>query len=85
MSTSNTSPVDQNVFDPQVAAELREKRKQKVASSLAKRHRTEKAFRFFGFSSVIVGLAFVALLFGSIMYKGMPAFLAGKYDCSGLL
>ena len=74
MSTSNTSPVDQNVFDPQVAAELREKRKQKVASSLAKRHRTEKAFRFFGFSSVIVGLAFVALLFGSIMYKGMPAF-----------
>jgi phosphate transport system permease protein len=74
MSTSNTSQVDQNVFDPQVAAELREKRKQKVASSLAKRHRTEKAFRFFGFSSVIVGLAFVALLFGSIMYKGMPAF-----------
>ncbi|AXY56359.1 phosphate ABC transporter permease PstA [Acinetobacter chinensis] len=74
MSTSNTSPADQNVFDPQVAAELREKRKQKVASSLAKRHRTEKAFRFFGFSSVIVGLAFVALLFGSIMYKGMPAF-----------
>ena len=72
MSTSNTTPMDQ--FDAQVAAELREKRKNKIASSLAKRHRTEKAFRFFGFSSVIAGLCFVALLFGSILYKGLPAF-----------
>ncbi|MEG0488374.1 MAG: phosphate ABC transporter permease PstA [Acinetobacter sp.] len=74
MSTSNTSPVDQNVFDPQVAAELREKRKAKIASTLSKRHRREKTFRIFGFTSVIVGLAFVAILFGSILYKGLPAF-----------
>ena len=74
MSTSNTSPVDQNVFDPQVAAELREKRKAKIASSLSKRHRKEKTFRFVGFSAVIMGLAFVAILFGSILYKGLPAF-----------
>lgn len=74
MSRSNTSPVDQNVFDPRIAAELREKRKARIASTLAKRHRKEKTFRFFGFTSVIVGLAFVALLFGSILYKGLPAF-----------
>ena len=73
MSTSNTSSVDQ-VFDPRVAAEQREKRKAKIASSLAKRHRTEKIFRIVGLSSVIIGLAFVAILFTSIMYKGMPAF-----------
>ena len=68
MSTSKTSPVGQNVFDPQVAAELREKRKAKIASTLSKRHRKEKAFRIAGFSSVIIGLAFVAILFGSILY-----------------
>ncbi|SPL71437.1 phosphate ABC transporter permease PstA [Acinetobacter stercoris] len=74
MSTSNTSPVDQNVFDPQVAAELRAKRKSQIEKSLSKRHRKEKSFRFFGLSAVIVGLAFVALLFSSILYKGVPAF-----------
>ena len=51
MTTSN-STADQ-VFDPQHAAELREKRKQTISNSLAKRHRKEKTFRFFGFSAVI--------------------------------
>ncbi|QOW46505.1 MULTISPECIES: phosphate ABC transporter permease PstA [Acinetobacter] len=74
MSTSNTSPVDQNVFDPRVAEELRQKRKAKIEKSLASRHRTEKSFRFFGLASVIIGLAFVVLLFGSILAKGLPAF-----------
>lgn len=74
MSTPNTSPLGQIVQDPQVAIELREKRKQKIASTLAKRHRKEKAFRLFGFSSVIAGLLFVALLFSSILAKGLPAF-----------
>ena len=74
MSSSNTSPLDQNVFDPQVAAEQREQRKRKIQSSLAKRHRKEKAFRFAGFSAVVIGLAFVALLFGSILAKGLPSF-----------
>ena len=41
---------------------------------MAKRHRKEKTFRFFGFSAVIAGLFFVALLFGSILSKGLPAF-----------
>lgn len=42
MTTSN-STADQ-VFDPQLAAELREKRKQTISNSLAKRHRKEKPF-----------------------------------------
>ncbi len=74
MSLSNTStPVDQNAFDPQVAAELRAKRKSKIQKS-AKRHRKEKSFRIFGLSAVVIGLLFVALLFGSILAKGLPAF-----------
>ena len=71
MTTSNTA-IDQN-FDSQ-ATELREKRTRKIQSSLAKRHRKEKTFRFFGFAAVITGLLFVALLFGSILIKGVPAF-----------
>src|SRR5690554_7605652 len=73
MSTSNTTPVDQRV-DPSIAAELREKRKKTIQSSLAGRHRKEKAFRLFGFSAVLAGLFFVVLLFGSILSKGLPAF-----------
>ncbi len=50
MSTSNTSsPMDQNVFDPKTAAETRERRKQVIEKSLAKRHRKEKSFPFCGF------------------------------------
>lgn len=73
MSTSNTSSMDQ-ALDPRVAAELREKRKKTIESSLAKRHRKEKTFRIAGFSAVIAGLFFVALLFGSILAKGLPSF-----------
>jgi phosphate transport system permease protein len=73
MSTSNTSSMGQSL-DPQAAAELREKRKQRIASSLAKRHRKEKTFRILGFSAVVTGLFFVVLLFGSILAKGLPAF-----------
>ncbi len=73
MSTSNTTPVDQRV-DPSVAAELREKRKKTIQSSLGRRHRKEKTFRLFGFSAVLAGLFFVVLLFGSILSKGLPAF-----------
>jgi len=73
MTTSNTTSLDQKP-DPQAAAELREKRKKVIESSLAKRHRKEKSFRIFGLSSVIIGLMFVALLFSSILAKGLPAF-----------
>ena len=72
MTTSNTISMQQP--DVSIAAELREKRKQRIQSSLAKRHRKEKNFRIFGFASVITGLLFVALLFSSILAKGLPAF-----------
>lgn len=72
MSNTNTNTL--SPADPQVAAELREKRNKTIASSLAKRHRKEKTFRVLGFSAVITGLFFVALLFGSILAKGLPAF-----------
>ena len=52
----------------------REERKQKISQSLAKRHRTEKGFRFFGLAAVLTGLMCVVLLFSSILYKGLPAF-----------
>lgn len=73
MSTSNTTSLDQ-ILDPRAAAELREKRKKTIEKSLGKRHRKEKIFRLFGFSAVITGLLFVALLFGSILIKGLPSF-----------
>lgn len=72
MSTSNTNSLDQ--IDPEIAARLRDERKRKIESSLAKRHRKEKTFKWFGFSAVIAGLLFVVLLFGSILAKGLPAF-----------
>lgn len=75
MSTSNTSPLGQkDIFDAQAAADLRAKRKDRIAKSLSKRHRKEKIFRIAGFSAVMAGLFFVALLFGSILIKGLPAF-----------
>lgn len=72
MSNTNINTLD--AVNPQVAAELREKRKNTITKSLSKRHRKEKTFRIFGFSAVITGLFFVALLFGSILAKGLPAF-----------
>ena len=73
MTSTTSTQIDSNI-DAMNAAEVREKRKQKIQSSLAKRHRKEKTFKYFGFSAVILGLFFVALLFGSILSKGLPAF-----------
>lgn len=72
MSTSNSSSVDQR--SDSKAEEIRAQRKQTISKSLATRHRKEKAFKFFGLSAVCAGLFFVVLLFGSILYKGLPAF-----------
>ena len=67
--SSNTSPLDQNVFDPQVAAEQREQRKKSFKALQQSVIVKKKAFRFAGFSAVMIGLAFVALLFVSILAK----------------
>ena len=51
-----------------------ELRKQVIESSLQGRHRKEKRFRAIGLGAVIMGLGFVALLFATILAKGLPAF-----------
>lgn len=56
---------------PQGALEIR---KQLIESSLQGRHRAERVFRAIGLAAVIMGLGFVALLFTTILSKGLPAF-----------
>src|SRR5690606_28791482 len=42
--------------------------------SLRRRHARERNFRLLGLAAVIAGLAFVAILFASILVRGVPAF-----------
>jgi phosphate transport system permease protein len=46
-----------------------------VKRSLPKRYRSESIFRAFGLAAIIVGMAFVVILFTNIIGKGYPAFL----------
>jgi phosphate transport system permease protein len=46
-----------------------------VKRSLPKRYRSESIFRAFGLAAIIVGMAFVVILFANIIGKGYPAFL----------
>jgi len=46
----------------------------KVRASLAHRHAAEKRFRLIGLVAILLGLGFVAILFASILAKGLPAF-----------
>ena len=68
------STIQPPVPDSKVAVKASEERKRLIIQTLARRHRKEKTFRILGLSSVILGLMFVALLFGSILQKGIPAF-----------
>lgn len=45
-----------------------------IENSLARRHRQEKRFRFAGLAAVLTGLTLVAILFISILMRGVPAF-----------
>ncbi len=45
-----------------------------VNASLARRYRAERRFRLIGMSAVVIGLAFVAILFADIIGKGHSAF-----------
>jgi phosphate transport system permease protein len=46
-----------------------------VKRSLPKRYRRESIFRAVGLAAIIVGMAFVVILFANIIGKGYPAFL----------
>ena len=47
---------------------------QRVAESLAKRHANERRFLSYGRLAIIVALAFLVTLFGTILSKGIPGF-----------
>lgn len=55
-------------------AQQRDLMQQRVAKSLKRRHAKERRFRLLGMSAVSLAVAFVAILFGTILSKGLPAF-----------
>ncbi|RUR36133.1 phosphate ABC transporter permease PstA [Vreelandella populi] len=52
----------------------RQHRLMTIEKSLAKRHRKENAFRRMGLMAVVTGMTLVAILFVSILMRGVPAF-----------
>lgn len=50
----------------------------KVRAGLARRYRNEMIFRGLGLLAVLAALAFVVMLFGSILSKGLPSFQQAK-------
>jgi phosphate transport system permease protein len=48
--------------------------RQRVMASLARRNGRERRFRWLGIGAVVASLSLVALLFASILDKGLPAF-----------
>jgi phosphate transport system permease protein len=47
---------------------------EQVAKSLRRRYWSERRFRFYGLSAVLLGIVFVVFLFGTIFYKGASSF-----------
>lgn len=52
--------------------------KQRIRASLARRHRGEAIFRGLGILAVVLALGFVAVLFTTIISKGLPSFQQSK-------
>ncbi|MDP3534024.1 MAG: phosphate ABC transporter permease PstA [Halomonas sp.] len=52
----------------------RQHRLMTIEKSLAKRHRKENRFRRLGLAAVMTGMTLVAILFASILMRGLPAF-----------
>lgn len=50
------------------------KRRAQVRHSLTRRNRAERRFRMIGLGCVLVAMGFVAILFGNILSRGLPAF-----------
>ncbi len=68
----NTETV--NLPDQTDLAKKRDLMQQRVTKSLKRRHSQEQRFRMMGVAAVVAALAFVALLFITILSKGVPAF-----------
>ena len=67
MSVASQMAVDAPVSSGNASTE-------KVRASLSRRHAAERRFRAIGFGAIVLGLSFVAILFASILSKGLPAF-----------
>ena len=59
---------------PAAPARLARDIKSIVNAGLARRHAAERRFRLYGLVAISLGLAFVVLMFASIISKGYPAF-----------
>ncbi|XWN32212.1 MAG: phosphate ABC transporter permease PstA [Devosia sp.] len=53
-----------------------------IERRLKARHRAETRFRLLGLSAIMLGVSLVALLFGSILAKGLPAFTQANITLS---
>ncbi len=52
----------------------RDARRNAIRSGLRRRHARERRFQWLGLGAIAVAIAMVALLFGSVLIKGVPAF-----------
>lgn len=59
---------------PMTIEQRRQHRLMTIEKSLATRHRKENRFRRLGLAAVMTGMALVAILFISILMRGVPAF-----------
>ncbi len=66
--------MNQTVIENTAPIAPRSQTTDRVAASLARRHRQERNFRALGIGATLLGLAFVAILFTNILYKGLPSF-----------
>jgi phosphate transport system permease protein len=51
-----------------------------VEASLRRRNRRERGFRLAGLTAMLISMALVAVLFGSILSKGLPAFWQATFE-----
>ncbi|MFW8565029.1 phosphate ABC transporter permease PstA [Orrella sp. 11846] len=67
MNNSNQSPNSSAYVSAQ------ERLQSRLSKGLRKRHARDRRFRWYGRIAIIAGLSLVILLFGSILYRGLPA------------
>jgi len=53
-------------------------RRERVRAGLRRRRRAESRFKAYGIAAVAAAVAFVAVLFGTVLVKGVPAFWQAK-------
>jgi phosphate transport system permease protein len=64
---------------PQFAPVVRRRDVTAEAALVRKRYAAERRFRFYGVAAIATALGFLAMLFGSIIWQGWPAFLQTHY------